>query len=89
MTEIKLTNDDIHSALKNNEFIPYLHQIRKNNKIVGAEILCRWDSKKFNKILSPFYFLEQINNSFELSREFSPLCMLARLIDPINQRQIS
>jgi sensor c-di-GMP phosphodiesterase-like protein len=71
MTEIKLTNDDIHNALRNNELIPYLHQIRKDNEIVGAEILCRWDSKKFNEILSPFYFLEQINNSFELSREFS------------------
>lgn len=69
--EIKVSDEDISAGLKNNEFVPYLHQINRDGKIVGAELLCRWKSTKYGRILTPGMFIDNINNSFKLSREFS------------------
>lgn len=62
---------DIFEAMDRGEFVPYLHQITKAGKIVGAEVLSRWQSSKFKRVLPPFFFIREINENRELSMIFT------------------
>lgn len=73
MNKQDVTLTDIIKAIKNREFEPYYHQIVDEDGIYGAEALSRWHSEKFDKTLSPFFFIGIVNENFEASELFGKL----------------
>jgi len=71
MDKNKVTKQLLMMGIITNEFKPYFHQITDKNGLVGAETLARWESKHFKKIISPCYFMDAINEDFEISMLFS------------------
>lgn len=71
MDKKNVTKQLLMMGIITNEFKPYFHQITDKNGIVGAETLARWESKHFKKIISPYYFMDAINEDFEISMLFS------------------
>jgi len=55
-TRLKLKND-LYKALDNNQFeLYYQPQINKNDKLVGMEVLIRWNHPELG-VVSPFHFI--------------------------------
>lgn len=73
MNKESVSYEDLREAIENKEFFLYFHQIIGSDGIVGAEALARWNSKKFQKIISPAIFIDAINEDFDLSTSFSSL----------------
>ena len=71
MDKSEITKELLMVGIITNEFKPYFHQITDKDGLVGAETLARWESKHFKSIVSPYFFIDAINEDFELSMLFS------------------
>ena len=83
-TKDEITKTDIREGLEKNEFYPFFHQISREGNVVGAEVLARWNSDKYGSTLSPYYFIDMINEDFELSKIFAT-CMYKNTIEALGR----
>lgn len=91
MDKTNITKQLLMMGIITNEFKPFFHQITKGGEMVGAETLARWESKHFKKIVSPYFFMDAINEDFEISMLFSKSMYqsLLRALRSFNERDFS